>query len=68
MELLIIKSGENYIRFKNGDYLCCKLDKASVFSPEQLEEVKTHVTALKAHSFPQVCIRKLRLTEGPFEA
>ncbi|WP_041279218.1 hypothetical protein [Desulfobacula toluolica] len=63
MELLIIKSGKDYIRFKDDDYLLVKLEKASVFTFEQMDLVRQHESCLKENGFNNVCIKKLVLTE-----
>ena len=63
MELLIIKSGKDYIRIKNQQYLIAKLDKASVFPFAQLDIVKLHESDLKDRGFKDVSIKKLILTE-----
>ena len=63
MELLIIKSGQDYIRFKDGDYLLVRLDKASVFPFDQMDVVQKHETRLKKQGFDHVCIKRLILTE-----
>jgi len=67
MELLIIKSGSEYIRVKEQAYLLCKIDKASVFSLEKLTEVKRHVEAVRNSGFQDVSIRKLVLREEPLD-
>ncbi len=62
-QLLIIKTGEAYIRVKEGEYGVCGLDKASVFPMEKLETVKAHVAAMeKVHGWPGV-IHRLILRE-----
>lgn len=66
MELLIIKCGQKYIRFKDGEYLIVNLDKASVFPLDQLPEVQKHLLCLKSNKFDQVQIKKLLLTEEDF--
>ncbi len=66
MELLIIKSGEKYIRVKEETYLLCSLDKASVFPFEKIEVVKRHVQSLKRQAFRDVATFKLILSERPF--
>lgn len=66
MELLIIKSNDGYIRVKDGVYLRCGIDKASVFSVEKAEKVKAHALALQARGFPNIAIRKLVLSEEPW--
>jgi hypothetical protein len=63
MELLIIKSGKDYIRVKDNDYIIVKLDKASVFSFDKFDLVKDHESSLKDQGFKNICIKKLILTE-----
>lgn len=65
MDLLIIKSGEKYIRVKEDGYLLCGLDKASVFPFEKMEMVKDHVRCLKGQAFNDVALYKLVLHEEP---
>ena len=65
MELLIIKSGDDYIRVKAGDYFLCQLDKASVFSIDSLDAVKKHVQKLREKDFIRVAIYKLKMIEEP---
>ncbi|MGD9216001.1 MAG: hypothetical protein PVJ84_14375 [Desulfobacteraceae bacterium] len=67
MELLIIKSGKDYIRVKADSYTLCQLDKASVFPMDKLEEVKTHTQILRDKGFHCVSISRLKLSEEPFE-
>lgn len=67
MELLIIKSGQDYIRVKTEKYILCQLDKASVFPMDKLEEVKTHTQILRDKGFHRISICKLTLTEEAFE-
>lgn len=66
IDLLIIKSGEHYIRHKNDAYHPCKLDKASVFPMEQLDKVKHHLKELQNSGFKKLSVRKLILREEPF--
>ncbi len=63
MELLILKSGFDYIRFKDGAFLRVRLDKASVFPMDRMMLVKQHAEALKDQGFDKVSIKKLVLTE-----
>ena len=63
MELLIIKSSLDYIRFKEDAYLTVNLDKASVFPMDQIKIVQRHVARLREQGFAGVCIKKLVLTE-----
>ena len=65
MELLIIKSGNDYIRVKPGDYILCQLDKASVFPVDKLDAVKKHVNILREKDFNRVAIYKLKMVEEP---
>lgn len=67
MELLIIKSGEAYIRIKEDGFLIVGLDKASVFPMESLEKVKAYETMLGAEGYNDVSIKKLLLTEEDLE-
>ena len=68
MELLIIKSGNDYIRVEAGDYIPCQLDKASVFPMDKLEAVKSHADKLKEKGFIRILICRLKLSEEPFES
>lgn len=63
MELLIIKTGNDYIRIKDNVPLIVKLDKASVFPVDQLEKVKETASGIAASGFADVRIKKLILTE-----
>lgn len=63
MELLIIKSGKDYIRFKDENYLLVKLEKASVFPLDQMDVVQKHKSILMEKGLENVCIKKLVLSE-----
>lgn len=63
MELLILKSGDEYVRFKDDRYLLVKLEKASVFPFDQLDVVRQHEARLVEDGFMAVCVKKLILTE-----
>ncbi len=67
MDLLTIKSGASYIQVKNGSYLLCRLDKASVFPMNLLEEVREHVNRACVSGVPDASIFRLALVETPFE-
>lgn len=58
-----MKSGDNYIRVKNEEYLLVQLDKASVFPMDKLDLVRRHKTSLITAGFEQVALKKLILTE-----
>ncbi len=63
MHLFILKSGNDYIRVREDRYQCVKLDKASVFPENLMDEVRQHETELKKQGFSNVCIKRLVLTE-----
>lgn len=63
MELLILKSGIDYIRIKDDGPVMVQLDKASVFPMNQIDQVNAHKADLVASGFKNVSIRKLILTE-----
>ncbi len=63
MELLILKYNTDYFRFKKGDSILVKMDKASVFPMDQIDIVKQHESRLKKEGFKNICIKKLVLTE-----
>jgi len=66
MELLIIRSADQYIRVKDGEYLRVGLDKASVFPLEQLDAVRHHAEAARAAGWDEIHLKKLVLTEEDF--
>jgi hypothetical protein len=68
MELLIIKSGNDYIRVKAENYILCQVDKASVFPLDKLEAVKDHAKIMSERGFARVSISKLMLSEEPFNS
>ena len=64
-ELLIVKSGTDYIRFTESGYETCPMNKGSVFSLSAGNEVKEKCTRLlPEHSAFQ--IMKLTIFEEPF--
>lgn len=66
MELLIIKSNMDYFRIKEGEYLKCHMDKASVFPLDQIDTVTAHIDALKEKGESEAAICKLTITEEPY--
>lgn len=64
MELLIIKSGETYLRFKGEDILEVGLDKASVYPMDQMARVRELEQAARAQGFEKIRVRKLMLKES----
>ena len=67
MDLLIIKTGDDYIRVKPDAYEAVGMDKASVFPMPQLDRVKEHLTKARSSGFPEAAIYRLHLTEEPLE-
>jgi len=69
MELLIIKSGKDYVRVKKKgggrDYILCNLDKASVFPMDKLDIIKDHLKRLRNRSFASVSVNRLIISEEP---
>lgn len=64
-ELLIVKVGDNYIRFAEGDFRRCGMNKASVFPLAELEEVQAKCRKmLIGESF--VRLMKLTIIETPY--
>lgn len=63
MELLILRSDKDYIRFKDNNYLTVQLDKASVFPFDNMDIVQQHKAQLKEQGFKNISIKKLILTE-----
>jgi hypothetical protein len=66
IELLIIKSGEKYIRCREGAYFPSSLEKASVFPMEKLEHVRDILSDLQSRGFADISLCKLIVTEEPF--
>ncbi len=65
MDLLIIKTGDNYIRVGQNAYEAVGMDKASVFPMSQLNWVKEHSAKARSSGFPEAAIYRLHLTEEP---
>jgi hypothetical protein len=63
MELLVIKTGSEYIRIKKEACLAVGMDKASVFPLDQLALVKKQLADMRAGLFPDAAIHKLSITE-----
>ncbi|MDK9708540.1 MAG: hypothetical protein OEL83_15970 [Desulforhopalus sp.] len=65
-ELLIIKSGSEYLRFTADGFQRCRLNKASVFPLAQAAEAKDRCReAVAAGEAAQLI--KLQITEEPYE-
>ncbi len=63
MELLIIRTNDQYIRVKPDQFLEVNLDKASVFPMDRLDHVRALEAQLRDKGFENVVIKKLVLTE-----
>lgn len=66
VELLIIKTGDHYIRNKGGEIFACPLEMASVYTMAQLEVAQQVLAQVQSQGFNKVSLRKLTLTEEPF--
>ncbi|MFW2365272.1 MAG: hypothetical protein ACN4GW_02590 [Desulforhopalus sp.] len=64
-ELLIIKGGDNYYRFSEGEFSSCNMSKASVFSLDRQGEAK-HLCELVRKSGVSADLMKLTIREEPF--
>jgi len=67
VELLILKSGGQYIRIQNNRYGRGGLDKASVFPLNRAEEVAFHLAELKKSCFSDAAVYKLIIEEKPYD-
>lgn len=63
MELLIIKTGTQYLRVKPDEFIQVSLDKASVFPMDRLPHVKKLEQEAKTRGYEEARIKKLILTE-----
>lgn len=66
VELLILKSGDDYIRVEGDQYRKCRLDKASVFPLEQAQKVMAHLAELRQNHFADAAVFRLKLEEKPY--
>ena len=63
IELLVVKAGDQYYRFSDGEYSSCGLNKASVYPLNLVDEVKLlcrQVTEVEAK------LVKLIIIEEPY--
>lgn len=65
IELLIIKSGDEYLRFQGNEFEPCPLNKASVYPLGQVEEARNHCAKLAAAGIA-ARLMKLTITEEPY--
>ncbi len=67
MDLLVLKSKDDYIRAKNDEYQLCGLNKASVFPISQRDLVANHLEKLRAEGFDAPTAARLRIRETPYD-
>ncbi len=65
-ELLIIKAGNQYYRFKDRQYYACDLNKASVFPLDKIDRVRELINRLLEDGITKPHIAKLTITEEPY--
>lgn len=65
-ELLIIKAGDDYYRFKDGEFEPCPMSKASVYSLGQLGDAKDICEKLTQTGI-DARLMKLTIVEEPFK-
>ncbi len=65
-ELLIIKAGNQYFRFKDRQYHTCELNKASVFPLDKIDVVRELINRLLEDGIAKPQITKLTITEEPY--
>lgn len=63
MELLIIKSNDQYLRVTPDEFFLVGLDKASVFPMDRLYHVKTCEKEAIKQGYKDIRIKKLILSE-----
>ena len=66
IELLVLKAAEDYLRVRDGEYLKCGLDKASVFPMTRKKEVLSHLARLGELGFSSPAVSLLELEEEPY--
>lgn len=66
MELLIIKAKGGYYRFKDGSYLPCELNKASVFPLDRVKEARKLCATLHRDGIAEAYLKKLTIIEEPY--
>lgn len=64
-ELLIVKGGDSYYRFSDGEFYRCTMNKASVFPHERLDEARSLCNQVRATGVT-ASLMKLIIREEPF--
>ena len=67
MELLVLKAGGLYARWKEGELFLGPLEKASVFRPSEKNRLDRCAAEMKRLGHQTAVIRKLTITEGPLD-
>ncbi len=67
MDLLILKTKDKYIRFKNDEYIICDMDKASVFPMSRIQEARENLLNLRKMGFTDVSVSRLIINEVPYD-
>jgi hypothetical protein len=65
-ELLIVKAGNQYLRFLPEGHQCCTFAKASVFPLDQVAEVREHMRRAHADGASDLALQKLTIIEEPY--
>lgn len=64
-ELLIVKAGADYIRFTEGGFERCAMNRGAVFPLSQAEDVKRKCDLFSADT-PDLQLVKLSIYEEPY--
>jgi hypothetical protein len=64
-ELLIVKDGDSYYRFSEGQFYRCSMNKASVFPLDRLNEARSLCNQVRATGVA-ANLMKLSISEEPF--
>lgn len=64
-ELLIVKGGDTYYRFSEGEFSRCSMNKASVFTLDRLGEVRSLCKQVR-ETGETANLMKLTIKEEPF--
>jgi hypothetical protein len=65
-ELLIIKAGDGYFRFREDSFEPCAMNKASVFPLTQLDQARIWCGRLRDAGTVGVELYKLTIVEEPY--
>ena len=65
-ELLIVKAGNQYLRFLPEGHQFCEFDKASVYPLDQVAQVRERIHRAQENGIADIELRKLTIIEEPF--